>query len=52
MIYLSGWLPVESNIWFGVFALQTALYLVVRSRLKNTQSMESRDTGLGHFDLI
>jgi UDP-GlcNAc:undecaprenyl-phosphate GlcNAc-1-phosphate transferase len=51
VIYLSGWLPVESNTWFGVFALQTALYLVVRSRLKNTQSMESPDTGLGHFDL-
>ena len=52
MIYLSGRLPVESNTWFGVLALQTALYLVVRSRLKNTQSMESRDTELGHFDLI
>ena len=49
LIYLSGWLPIENNTWFGVFALQTALYFVVRSRLLNTQSAASRDTEFGRF---
>ncbi len=49
LIYLSGWLPIESNAWFGVLALQAALYLVVRSRLLNSQSVASRDTEFGRF---
>ena len=49
LIYLSGWLPIESNAWFGVLALQAALYLVVRSRLLNSQSAASPDTEFGRF---
>ena len=49
LIYLSGWLPIESNAWFGVLALQAALYLVVRSRLLNSQSVASPETEFGRF---
>ena len=49
LIYLSGWLPIESNAWFGVLALQAALYLVVRSRLLSSQSEASPDTEFGRF---
>ncbi len=40
LIYLSDWLLIESNAWFGVFALQTLLYLVVLYRLRKAQFAE------------
>ena len=40
LIYLTGWLKIESNAWFGVFALQALLYLVVLYRLRKAQFAE------------
>jgi len=41
IIYALGWIPVESNAWFGVFGLQFAVYLITLSRLRSTQMEES-----------
>jgi len=37
IIYALGWVPVESNAWFGVFGLQFAVYLITLSRLRSTE---------------
>jgi len=41
IIYVLGWIPVESNAWFGVFGLQFAVYLITLSRLRSSQMDES-----------
>ena len=41
IIYALGWIPVESNAWFGVFGLQFAVYLIALSRLGSSQMDES-----------
>jgi len=41
IIYALGWIPVESNAWFGVFGLQFAVYLITLSRLRSSQMIES-----------
>ena len=41
MVYALGWIPIQSNVWFGVFGLQFAVYLITLSRLRSTQMDES-----------
>lgn len=37
MVYALGWIPIQSNAWFGVFGLQFAVYLITLSRLRSMQ---------------
>ena len=40
MIYALGWIPIQSNAWFGIFGLQFAVYLITLSRLRSSQMNE------------
>jgi len=41
IIYALGWIPTQSNAWFGIFGLQCAVYLITLSRLRSSQMDES-----------
>ena len=41
IIYIFDWIPIESNAWFGVFGLQTAVYLITLSRLRSSQMSQN-----------
>lgn len=41
VIYLSGWLPIESGAWFVVFAVQAAAYLIALYWLRKMLLPES-----------
>ena len=41
LIYLAGWLPIESGAWFAVFAVQAAVYLTALCWLRNIQIPKS-----------
>jgi len=40
IIYALGWIPIQSNAWFGVFGLQCAVYHITLSRLRSSQMDE------------
>jgi UDP-GlcNAc:undecaprenyl-phosphate GlcNAc-1-phosphate transferase len=40
LIYLAGWLPIESGAWFAVLAVQATVYLTALRWLRNNQIPE------------
>jgi len=41
LIYLAGWVSIESGAWFVVFAIQAAVYLIALNWLRKIQLTET-----------